>query len=60
MRRRGISLSDIHLHDQRETDMATTARSSTKKRVTQTSEVGKVLDLIRQKNIQVVDRKSVV
>src|SRR5262245_66294059 len=37
--------------------MATTARTSSAKRTTQTSEVGKLLDLIRQQNIQVVDVK---
>ena len=37
--------------------MATTARTSAQHRITQTSEVGKLLDLIRQKNIQVVDVK---
>src|SRR3954449_11567180 len=37
--------------------MATTARTSAPKRVPQTSEVGKLLDLIRQRNIQVVDVK---
>ena len=37
--------------------MATTVRISAQKRVTQTSEVGKLLDLIRQKNIQVIDVK---
>jgi len=37
--------------------MATTARTSAPHRVTQTSEVGKLLDLIRQENIQVVDVK---
>ena len=37
--------------------MATTARSSAQHRVTQTSDVGRLLDLIRQKHIQVVDVK---
>ena len=37
--------------------MATTARISAQKRVPQTSEVGQLLDLIRQQNIQVVDVK---
>ncbi|HKS48903.1 MAG TPA: type I glutamate--ammonia ligase [Amycolatopsis sp.] len=37
--------------------MATTARTSAPHRVTLTSEVGKLLDLIRQANIQVVDVK---
>ena len=45
------------LHTQRETDMATTARPSTQKRVPQTSEVGKLLDLIKRRSIQVVDVK---
>jgi glutamine synthetase len=37
--------------------MATTARTSAQHRVTQTSEVGQLLDLIRQRNILVVDVK---
>jgi glutamine synthetase len=37
--------------------MATTARTSAPHRVTHTSEVGQLLDLIRQENIQVVDVK---
>ena len=37
--------------------MPTTARPSAPHRVRQTSEVGKLLDLIRQENIQVVDVK---
>ena len=37
--------------------MATTARTSAQHRVPQATEVGKLLDLIRQKNIQVVDVK---
>src|SRR6185503_15981726 len=44
-------------HDERETAMATTARTSAPHRVPQTSDVGKLLDLIRQQNIQVVDVK---
>ena len=42
---------------QPETDMATTARPTTPGRSTQSTEVGKLLDLIRQKGIQVVDVK---
>jgi len=34
--------------------MATTARTSSPKRITQTSEVSQLLDLLRPKNIQVV------
>jgi glutamine synthetase len=37
--------------------MATTARTKTPGRVAQTSEVGKLLDLIKQKNLKVVDVK---
>src|SRR5215216_1186560 len=37
--------------------MATTARAKAPGRVAQTSEVGKLLDLIKQRNVQVVDVK---
>ncbi|MGH7525571.1 MAG: type I glutamate--ammonia ligase [Gemmatimonadales bacterium] len=37
--------------------MATTARPSSASRATQTSDVGKLLDLIKQRNIQIVDVK---
>src|SRR4051794_20630420 len=53
-RTRGFSL---YRNLQPEIHMATTARPTTPGRSTQSTEVGKLLDLIRQKGIQVVDVK---
>src|SRR5678816_3684158 len=58
MRRRGFRLvRSTTLHDEREIAMATTARINVPQRTPHATEVGKLLDLIRQKNIQVVDVK---